>query len=96
MKLFCILLLLIFNYTSFLTCLENHIKPKLCFECKHFKKDFFITNKFGKCILFPRIENDYFFVDGIKNTKKDDYFYCSTARRVDNMCGKEGVFYEKK
>jgi hypothetical protein len=40
-------------------------------------------------------DNDYFLVNGINNNKMENY-YCSTARRSENMCGQDGKFYEKK
>jgi len=58
-------------------------------------------NKFGKCALFPKDENqgeeekntDYL-VDGVN--PKHELSYCSIARRYKDMCGPEGTFYEKK
>jgi cysteine synthase len=50
--------------------------------------------------LFPRYSreeyNKYFLVNGKKNNKNMDYYYCSTAREFHNMCGKEGNFHEKR
>ena len=71
------------------------IKPKLCINCKFYTKENIITsNEFGKCKMFPKDNNNiYFLVDGIN---KEDYYYCSVARKYDSMCGKEGKFYEKK
>ena len=76
------------------------IKPKFCIDCKFFKKDSSISsfdnNKYGKCTLFENERgNDNFLVDGIDNSKKE-YTYCSIARKYEDMCGKEGKFYEKK
>jgi hypothetical protein len=34
-------------------------------------------------------------VTGIKN-KEEFYYFCSTSRNFEHMCGKEGRFYEKK
>jgi hypothetical protein len=55
-------------------------------------------NKYGKCSLSPKDEdedNTYFLVDGIKPKKQ--LYFCSTARQdFKNMCGPEGKFYEKK
>jgi hypothetical protein len=77
--------------------LARQIKPKFCVDCKHFKKNSLITNKYGQCTLFViEKDNDYFLVDGNMNDNKLDYYYCSTARKYDNICGKEGKFYEKK
>jgi len=73
------------------------IKPKLCVDCKFFRKDFFDEDKFGKCSLLPQIDdNDYFLIDGKKSIINTNYNYCSIARKYDNMCGKEGKLYEKK
>ena len=70
--------------------------PKLCINCKFYTKDFFTFSEFGKCSLFPReIDNDSFLVNGIANNNIE-YYYCSTSRQSDRMCGTEGKFYEKK
>ena len=70
--------------------------PKLCINCKFYKKNFFTMSEFGKCSLFPReIDNDSFLVNGIANNKIE-YHYCSTSRTFGHMCGTEGKFYEKK
>ena len=75
----------------------NPIRPKLCVNCKHFTNNFFDNNKFGKCLLFPRDNpNDYYLVNGNKHSNHADYYYCSTARKCEDMCGKEGKLYEKK
>ena len=78
---------------------SNQIRPKLCINCMFYTKNFFTFSKFGKCSLFPiEKENDYFLVNGNGNNDNEeyDYHYCSTARKIDNMCGQEGKFYEKK
>jgi hypothetical protein len=75
--------------------MNTNIKPKLCIDCKHFKKDFFISSEFGKCSLFQHDnDNDKFLVNG-DNNHKIDYYYCSVSRKYDSMCGKEGKFYVK-
>jgi len=92
------------NYISLILCCAilstvsaAPIKAKLCLHCKHFKKNFFQRDKFGKCNMFPIVENDeYFLVDGIKNTTTVDYHYCSVSRLYDEMCGKDGIYYEQK
>ena len=60
-----------------------------CINCKHFVKD---TKPnifpFGKCKMFPQIENKInYLINGIE---KDEYSYCSTARQFQNMCGENG------
>ena len=93
----CILLFMLFTeiFSS------NPIKPKFCRDCKFFTKDFFLTNKFGKCSLSPKDEdededNKYFLVDGIKPNKPNQLSFCSTARTYKDMCGPEGSLYVKK
>jgi len=74
----------------------SQMKPKLCINCKFYKKDFFTSSEFGKCSLFPREkENDYFLVNGNNNNNIESY-YCSTSRKYDHLCGKEAKFFEKK
>jgi len=69
---------------------------KLCIHCKHFTKEFFDSNSFGKCKLFPRETNsNVYLVDG-KTNPGTDYSYCSTARMSDDMCGIDGYFFVKK
>ena len=73
------------------------IKPKLCVDCKFFTKDFFTINKFGKCSLFPKVDDiNYFLVDGNKDNINSEYHYCSTSRKYDHMCGEEGKLFENK
>lgn len=68
---------------------------KLCKNCKFFKKKLFDENKFGHCTRFPfQATNNYFLVDGVKDTSPTSYHYCSTARSFDHMCGPEGKYYE--
>lgn len=69
---------------------------KICANCKFFKKDIITGNTFGKCLLFPKTEEKIieYLVTGIQ--KNVDYYYCSTARNSDNMCGKKGIKYEDK
>lgn len=91
------------NTIFIITCLSIlsvfSLKPKLCINCKFFSKDFlFDDNRFGKCLLFPDENKDIdnFLVDGIVEKKKIKYIYCSIAREDDDMCGKEGFFYDNK
>ena len=68
-------------------------RPKLCINCKFFVNNL-NDNKYGKCSFFPIEENNTnFLVIGFENI---DYYYCSTARNYDNMCGKEGKKYKNK
>jgi len=75
--------------------LAYEIKPKFCIDCKFYRNSIFSSSEFGKCKMFPKeVYNDYFLVNGKKSDNLDDYNYCSVARKFDNMCGKEGKFYE--
>ena len=74
---------------------ESQNKPKLCIDCKFYTKNFFTSNEFGKCTLFPKEEyNEFFLVNGVNNKKK--YQFCCISRKYQNMCGKEGKLYKKK
>jgi hypothetical protein len=69
------------------------IKPKLCINCKYFITDN-IADKYGKCSFFPlRKGKINFLVNGVND---DEYFYCSTVRDSNDMCGEEGKHYKKK
>jgi hypothetical protein len=71
----------------------KEITPKICINCKYFISNNNNNNKFSKCSLFPK-EDNYILVNGIHEDK--EYHYCSTSRRIDEMCGKEGKLYKKK
>lgn len=66
-------------------------EEKFCKNCKFFKKDFFTETKYGSCSRFP-FQQSYYLVDGY-NESPTNYYYCSTARSSENMCGKEGKYY---
>jgi hypothetical protein len=54
-----------------------------------------MSSDYGKCTLFHKHDHiDNYLVNGKINDI--EYYYCSTARKYDFMCGKEGKFYEKK
>jgi hypothetical protein len=70
----------------------KHAIPKLCIHCKHFISDNNIGT-YGKCALFPKEENNAnYLVTGIA---KNTYYYCSTVRNANDMCGIEGKHYKK-
>jgi hypothetical protein len=75
---------------------ESLEKPKLCINCKHFipyiDRNIKI-GKFGKCKLFKKDQLNSFLVDGI-DEYDDDYYYCSTSRRINDMCGILASHYE--
>lgn len=65
---------------------------KFCINCKHFITDN-KENIFGKCKMFPQIENKInYLINGIE---KDGYSYCSTARQFEKMCGENGKMFQK-
>ena len=85
----------IFLFFSFLSCTNSilHKKTKFCINCKYFINDSMSgKTEFGKCSLFLT-ETGRFFVDG-KNT--DSYYYASTVRGSESLCGQEGKYYKKK
>ena len=91
------LILLFIIFTEIFS--STPIKPKLCCDCKFFKPNYLIGNKYGKCSLFPKDQEDdnrYYLIDGIKRNINNDYFYCSTVRSDKNTCGPEGTLYVKK
>lgn len=84
--------LLLAIYPIFAQSLAN--SPKLCINCKFYKKDFFSGSEFGKCALFPTEKPaDKYLVNGKINDPPMDYTYCSTARKNDRMCGVEGKYF---
>ena len=71
-------------------------KVPLCIHCKHYKNTFLQDTKFGTCTLFPIIKrDDSYFVNGVKS-KNNVYYYCSTARGSERMCGEEAKYFEQK
>jgi hypothetical protein len=66
-------------------------KPKICIHCKYFIPDN-DNGKYGKCSFFP-IRDINFLVNGINEEK---YYYCSTSRDSNDMCGEEGKYYKKR
>ena len=77
--------------------LVNQDEIKICKDCKFFKKDFHSETKFGHCSIFPNEpSNNYYLVDGFKDTSPTSYHYCSVARSSDRMCGPEGKYFQSK
>jgi hypothetical protein len=58
---------------------------------------FFHDDDFGRCSLFPHIkdEKNSLVTGKRKMREKNEYFFCSTARRHRDMCGREGKFFDK-
>ena len=89
---FSLLTLLFLQILSF-----KEIKQKLCINCKYFISDKHNNNKFGKCSLFIKENNNsiYELVNGIRQDEDIEYHYCSVSRKLENMCGIEGKMYKK-
>jgi hypothetical protein len=90
MKLKCLI------FYKILLIVNSLLHQKLCINCKHFIKKKFEEDRFGKCKVAPYIKNDDSLITGIKENKKIDYYYCSTARSSSTLCNKDGTKYEKK
>jgi len=76
--------------------LKMQSEPNFCKNCKFFiKPGFLVGDKFGKCQIFCKKEDDYYLVDG-RGENRDEYYYCSVARNSDRMCGPEGKKYVDK
>ena len=69
---------------------------KFCKDCKFFTKDFLPQIKFGHCSHFPYQPSDDYLVDGLKDTSPNSYYYCTTARSSERMCGAEAKYFESK
>ena len=92
-----LLFILLSNFLSTFSTSIIPIKPKLCVNCKFFMKEsFFTPDAYSKCVKFSFIDHDDFFVNGIKRPETKQYYYCSTARNFDHMCGNEGKKFEEK
>ena len=68
----------------------SFMKEKLCIHCKYFIGN----DKFGKCAMFPKIENKINYL--ISGVQENEYNACSVARLHDDMCGEYGLFFKKK
>ena len=73
----------------------NTLPQRFCKNCKFFIQQKGLPESFGKCGLFPKIEEEFFLVTGIME-QKTDYNYCSTARYIETMCGEKGKHYQEK
>jgi hypothetical protein len=75
--------------------------PKFCVDCKHFIP-YWSGAGYAKCTAFPRTnyvtkaaETNYL-VSGVYPKVNIEYFHCSTAREMEDMCGKQGKFFTAK
>ena len=86
------------------------LKPNISHQKKCINCDFFLLNKnrqfvlgtennpeYGKCSLFekekPKYNKNQYLDDEIN---KKDFYHCSTARGLKDMCGEDGRFYRQK
>ena len=82
---------------NFLLLFMLNLSLRRCVDCQFFKKDFLTDPKFGKCMRFPKeVHPDYYWVTGIKENPKIEYYYCAVARDVDSMCGMQGNKFEPR
>jgi len=71
---------------------KQNSKLKFCVDCKYFVPEELNRNQYGTCSLFLRSSSELL-VTGIKNS--NHFHYCSTARSIDTMCGKNATKYKK-
>ena len=83
------------------------IKPKICLNCKYIMpltRYSWSTNEdqefseFSTCSFFPKynINKSNYLVTGVIEESNTEYYYCSTAREQESMCGEKGKEYKKK
>jgi len=100
------------NYIIFLFIIQKlyslkTIPLKLCINCKYFIKGNYDTDEYSKCSFFKKKKDDdvNYLINGNQEVNfwnniltkiNDEFYYCSTARSCDNMCGREGIKFEKK
>jgi len=73
------------------------MSPKLCIHCKHFRGEFLMDQRFGKCAKSPVVSDvDEWLVTGRINHQKREYNYCSIVRKYNPACGPDGKLFEQK
>lgn len=70
---------------------STKLKPKFCLNCKYLLRDNNDDTINGKCKKFPYVKNPKYLVSG--DEKNMEYFFCSTARSHENMCGTDATQY---
>lgn len=84
-------------------------EKNICSDCKYFIHNKNFDASFGKCLLFPKINHvskkeerrrlNEFLVTGIQKEpfrEEPEYYFCSTARSCEYMCGESGKKYKDK
>jgi hypothetical protein len=83
--------------TSITTPKVKKNQPKFCVNCKYFMPSD-TDNQYGKCSMFPTFptgtSNPKFLVTGTP-VVTDSYYYCTTARGNNNLCGELAKKYKK-
>jgi hypothetical protein len=89
---------LLFIWFLFYTNTNNNIilSEKHCVNCKHFVKNTFCHDTFGKCSAFRRNNENHYIDFLISGKEKIEYKYCSSAREDNKLCGPEGKLYMEK
>jgi len=77
--------------------IQKIISQKICVNCRFYLKNNNPNNpQLGKCSYFTKKnDNSIFLVTG-EYDKNVEYYYCSTARMSEDMCGEQGIKYEEK
>lgn len=94
-------LLELFSLLFFPLALVNAvIENKYCVNCRHFITPGLLSGpEYGRCKKFLRNGREHeikLLVTGKSAVPDKKYFFCSTARDVESMCGSEGKFYKAK
>lgn len=74
---------------------------KFCINCKYFipKESIFLTpaynSAFAKCGFYPNkiTDNEFLITGSISKSQKDEFYYCSTARKFEHLCGESGKHF---
>ena len=86
-----------FLFLTIITALVN-AQDKFCINCRHAQTNFFSSATFSTCKLFPlKVNNEAeYLVTGKPQKSNSINYYCSTARKFDQMCGPDGKYYDKQ
>jgi len=68
---------------------------KFCLHCKHYIDNGHSKPSHGRCELFPiRPHPVTYLVTGTNHPPEpNEYDYCTTARSIESMCGKEAKLF---
>ena len=68
----------------------NSLNIPFCVNCKHFSPNK-ADVKYGKCKMAPVDITEYLVTGNINDIV---FNYCTTARTIDSICGKNGTKYD--